>query len=201
MLSLQQLRSEYQNCQRCGLCKNRTQVVFGSGNENAEILLVGEAPGAEEDKQGVPFCGMSGKVLDQLLAGAGLQREDVFITNTVLCRPPNNRNPEKEEIEQCRARLDQLIAILQPKVIVTVGNFATQRILGKTGITSLRGKVFQKVLGNREVTIVPTIHPANYLYSGRNPDLFAKMQQDFRMVVEQVKKAAEQKGLKDFEAW
>lgn len=199
MLSFPQLRSEYQNCQRCGLCKNRTQVVFGSGNEKAEILLIGEAPGAEEDKQGLPFCGMSGKVLDQLLAGAGLQREDIFITNTVLCRPQGNRNPEKEEIEQCRERLDQLIAILQPKVIVTIGNFATQRILGKTGITSLRGKVFTKVLSGREVTIIPTIHPANYLYSGRNPELFAKMQQDFRTVVEQAKKD-EQTNLANFEA-
>ncbi|MBI1968374.1 uracil-DNA glycosylase [Candidatus Woesearchaeota archaeon] len=196
--SFQQLRSEYQNCQRCGLCKTRTQVVFGSGNEKAEILLIGEGPGAEEDKQGIPFCGMSGKVLDQLLAGAGLQREDIFITNTVLCRPPNNRNPEKEEIEQCRERLDQLIAILQPKVIVTIGNFATQRILGKAGITALRGKVFTKVLAGREITIVPTIHPANYLYSGRNPELFAKMQQDFRMAVAHVQSKKEQKRLGEF---
>lgn len=198
MDNLHQLRSAYTNCQRCKLCQQRTQVVFGSGNEKAEILLLGEAPGAEEDKQGIPFCGMSGKVLDQLLAGAGLKREDVFITNTVLCRPPENRNPEKEEIEQCSERLDQLLALMQPKVIVTIGNFATQRLLGKTGITSLRGKVFPKVIAGREVTIIPTIHPANYLYSGRNSELFAKMQQDFLMAVAEIQKKKEQKRLGEF---
>ena len=196
--SLLELRSKYQDCRRCGLCQNRMQVVFGEGNPHAEILLIGEAPGAAEDKQGVPFCGASGKVLDQLLTGAGLRRSDVFITNTVLCRPPNNRNPEKEEIEQCSERLDHLLAILQPKVIVTIGNFATQRILRKTGITSLRGKAFPQVLQGKEVTIIPTIHPANYLYSGRNPELFAQMQQDFQMAVAQARKKRRQTSLTTF---
>ena len=183
-MSFDQLKQEYSACTKCpALCGSRSQVVFGSGNPQAEVLFIGEAPGANEDKQGIPFCGMSGQVLNELLASAGLSREDIFITNTILCRPENNRNPAKGEVENCRNRLDRLIAIMQPKVIVTIGNFATERILGKKGITSLRGKVFE-VEGKK---IVPVIHPANYLYSGRNPEMFAQMKKDFTVVAEMVK--------------
>ena len=134
MNEFQQLKQEYSSCQKCSeLVNTRTQVVFGSGNEKAKILFIGEAPGMNEDKQGIPFCGMSGKILTELLLSAGLTREDIFITNTLLCRPPDNRNPKEEEIENCRSRLDNLIKIMQPKVIVTIGNFATERILDKNG--------------------------------------------------------------------
>ncbi len=192
-----QLKTEYANCLRCpALGKSRTQVVFGSGNPQAEILLIGEAPGFQEDKQGLPFCGESGKVLQELLASIGLTRDDVFITNTILCRPENNRNPAPEEVKNCSERLDALIKIMKPKVIVTIGNFATQRILGKagagkiglsTGITSVRGKVFNIVLHDKEIKVIPVIHPANYLYNGRNPQLLEQMKGDFQGIREQIK--------------
>ncbi len=179
------LQQEYQTCTLCpSLCQSRTKVVFGSGNPHAEILFIGEAPGATEDKQGIPFCGLSGKVLDELLSSIFLSRNDIFITNTILCRPPENRNPTKEEVEHCRERLDRLIQIMQPKVIVTIGNFATERILGKKGIKSLHGKIFEHGNG---IKVVPVIHPANYLYSGRNPELFEQMKNDFQTIAEVVK--------------
>ena len=192
-MPFQQLKQEYSTCAKCpALCSSRSQVVFGSGNPNAEVLFIGEAPGANEDKQGIPFCGMSGQVLNELLTSVGLSREDIFITNTILCRPENNRNPAKEEVENCRERLDKLISIMQPKVIVTIGNFATERILGKKGITTLRGKIFE-VEGK---IIVPVIHPANYLYSGRNPEMFAQMKRDFVVVADIVKKENKNKQKK-----
>ncbi len=180
-MNFDRLKQEYSNCQECSeLCSNRIQVVFGDGNPNSDVLLLGEAPGKSESEKGIPFCGMSGKILDELLNHINLSREDIFITNTVLCRPPNNRNPKKEELENCRERLDQLIAIMKPKVIVTIGNFATERILGKTGIKSLRGKVFNY----NSIKVVPVIHPASYLYSGRNPVLLQQMKQDFEKIAD-----------------
>ena len=195
MTSLEALRQEYLSCSKCtSLCQSRTQVVFGSGNPKAEILFIGEAPGAEEDKQGIPFCGSSGKVLQDLLASIGLTRDQVFITNTLLCRPPNNRNPEKEEVENCSDRLDQLIDSINPKVIVTIGNFSTERILGKKGITSLRGKVFEK--GGRK--IVPVVHPANYLYNGRSPIILQQMQRDFQVIKSVMSEGKNQKNISEF---
>ncbi len=195
-MSLNQLKQQYQYCTKCpALCISRTQVVFGSGNHNSKILLVGEAPGAEEDKQGVPFCGASGKVLTELLSSVGLSREDVFITNTLLCRPENNRNPEKEEVENCRERLDKVIEVMRPAVIVTIGNFATERILGKKGITSLRGKVFPVFIAGREVKVVPVVHPANLLYNGRNPEIFAQMKRDFETIADVIDAKKKQRGL------
>ncbi len=189
------LKQEYSSCAKCpALCQSRTQVVFGAGNQQAEILLIGEAPGANEDREGIPFCGMSGQVLNELLASVNLSREDIFITNTILCRPENNRNPAKEEVENCRDRLDKLIQIMQPKVIVTIGNFATERVLGKKGITSIRGKVFEK--DGRK--IIPVIHPANYLYSGRNPEMFLQMKKDFEMIAAVAKENQKEKRLSDF---
>jgi len=193
------LKVEYQHCQRCpSLCKSRTQVVFGSGNPQAEILLIGEAPGFQEDKQGFPFCGESGKVLQELLASIGLTRDEVFITNTILCRPENNRNPAAEEVQNCSERLDTLIKIMSPKVIVTIGNFATQRILGKSGITALRGKVFPMVINGRECQVIPVVHPANYLYQGRNPQLWEQMKKDFQVVASIIKEERRQKSLGEF---
>lgn len=198
-LELQQLHNKYQHCKRCSeLCKSRTQVVFGSGNPNAEILFIGEAPGANEDKLGIPFCGMSGKVLEELLQSINLSRNDVFITNTILCRPENNRNPYPEEVENCRDRLDQLIAIMRPKVIVTIGNFSTQRILNKTGIKTVRGKIFSTTINNHIITVIPVIHPANYLYSGRNPELLTQMKQDFQTIASVIKERQEQKNLNQY---
>lgn len=193
------LQQEYSHCQRCpALCKSRTQVVFGSGNHHAEILFLGEAPGAEEDKQGIPFCGASGKVLQELLASINLTRDEVFITNTILCRPENNRNPAKEEVENCRERLDTLIQIMKPKVIVTIGNFATERILGKKGITNLRGKVFPLTVHHQEVKVIPVIHPANLLYNGRNPEILRQMKNDFQVIANIIQQSKKQKNLGEF---
>ena len=197
--SLSELREKYKSCTRCSeLLNSRIQVVFGEGNSNAKVLFLGEAPGLSEAKQGVPFCGASGKVLTELLSSVGLSREDVFITNTLLCRPENNRNPEKVEVENCRERLDKVIEVMQPAVIVTIGNFATERILGKKGITSLRGKVFPTFIAGREVKVVPVIHPANYLYNGRNPEIFAQMKRDFEMIADVIDAKKKQKSLGEF---
>ena len=141
---------------------------------------------------------MSGKILDELLTSIKLKRDDIFITNTILCRPENNRNPAKEEVDNCRERLDQLILVMKPKVIVTIGNFATQRILGKTGITSIRGKMFPLVIGNQQVQVVPVIHPASYLYSGRNPEKLQLMKNDFKTILDVIEGNKEQKGLGEF---
>ena len=178
-----QLKEQYSTCTKCpALCQSRSQVVFGSGNPQAQVLFIGEAPGASEDKNGIPFCGMSGKILTELLTSVGISREDVFITNTILCRPQDNRNPAKDEVQNCRERLDKLITIMKPKVIVTIGNFATERILGKTGIKSLRGKIFEIMINDTAVKIVPVVHPANLLYNGRNPEIFEQMKNDFKTI-------------------
>ena len=198
-MSFPQLKEEYLRCTRCpSLCQSRTQVVFGSGNPQAQILLVGEAPGAEEDKQGIPFCGASGKVLNELLASINLSREDIFITNTILCRPEHNRPPAKEEVQNCRDRLDQLIAIMKPKVIVTIGNFATERILGKKGITSLRGKEFSITINQDKVTVVPVVHPANLLYNGRSPVVLEQMKADFQTIQKIIEEKQAQKSLGEY---
>lgn len=194
------LQHQYSTCQKCPkLCQSRTKVVFGNGNPNAKILFIGEAPGATEDKLGIPFCGASGKILQELLATINLTREDIFITNTILCHPENNRNPEKEEINNCKERLDQLITIMQPKVIVTIGNFATHRILNKTGITQLRGKIHPTIINNQEIIVIPIIHPANYLYNGRNPEMFKQMAQDFQVINSIIQEKRTQKSLREFE--
>jgi len=191
----EELKKEYLKCQRCEkLCKSRLQVVFGSGNKEADVLFIGEAPGANEDKNGVPFCGMSGKILDELLGSINLLREDIFITNTILCHPEGNRNPAKEEVENCRGRLDELIKIMQPKVIVTIGNFATERIIGKTGIKSIRGKVFDF----QGVKVVPVVHPASYLYSGRNPEMLESMKKDFEIISKIIDVKNKQRTLENF---
>ncbi len=194
-----QLKEKYTSCQLCPeLNENRTQVVFGDGNSEAKILFIGEAPGASEDKQGIPFCGASGQILIQLLDSVNLSRKDIFITNTILCRPPNNRNPNTEELNNCKDRLDQLIQIMQPEVIVTIGNFATERIIKKKGITTLRGKTFTINVLDKNVKVIPVVHPASYLYSGRNPELFKKMSQDFQAIAELLKSNKTQKTITEF---
>ncbi len=194
-MTFEKLKEEYSKCRKCQeLLKSRTQVVFGSGNNNSKILFIGEAPGANEDKEGIPFCGMSGQVLSQLLNQVGLTREDIFVTNTILCRPEKNRNPNIDEVENCRERLDKLISIMQPEVIVTIGNFATDRIIQKKGVTSIHGKVFKY----NNISVVPVIHPANYLYSGRNPELFNQMLEDFKVISSLIRNKKSQKRLLEF---
>ena len=171
---LQVVAAEAATCVRCGLAETRTQVVFGVGDPHADLLFVGEGPGAEEDRLGQPFVGRSGKLLDQLvLEEMGLTREDFYIANVVKCRPPENRDPRPQEIEACRPWLEQQLALIAPRVVVTVGNFAARTLLGtKDGITKLRGRSYP--FGS--AVLVPTFHPAAVLRGGAQP--MAQMRAD-----------------------
>ena len=163
MNPLQQFYEEIKDCQKCGLARTRTHLVFGEGSPNAQILFVGEAPGFHEDQQGRPFVGAAGKLLSELLASIGLRREDVYIANVLKCRPPENRNPEPAEIESCMPHLWMQIELIKPKVVCTLGNFATQTILGKkVGITKVRGQHFQV----KNFFVFPMLHPAAALHQG-----------------------------------
>jgi DNA polymerase len=143
---LDALRTEASSCTRCALSQSRTQVVFGNGHPNADLMFVGEAPGFHEDQQGIPFVGQAGKLLDKLLAGVGLTRADVYVVNTLKCRPPGNRDPLPEEKHQCEPWLFKQIELIKPKVIATLGNHATKQLTGKeTGITRVHGQPQQAV--------------------------------------------------------
>jgi DNA polymerase len=167
-LSLSAYAAEVAGCTKCALSKGRTQVVFGSGSSNAELMFVGEAPGFHEDKQGVPFVGAAGQLLNKLLAGIGMSREDVFVVNVLKCRPPGNRDPQQEEIEACEPHLWKQIELIQPKVIATLGNFATKLLSGKPlGITRVHGVEQEVVLGGNRVVLYPIFHPAAALYTPR----------------------------------
>lgn len=170
------LRDEALACTSCKLAGlGRTQVVFGMGDPAADLVFVGEGPGVDEDKQGLPFVGRSGKLLDRLmLEELGITRDAVYIANVVKCRPPNNRDPEPDEIETCRPYLEQQLELIDPKVVVTLGNFAAQLLLGtKRGITQIRGQSFPFRTG----VLIPTLHPAFALRGGGEP--LAKMRADF----------------------
>ncbi len=154
------------DCTRCALARSRTQVVFGSGNPDAELMFVGEAPGFHEDQQGAPFVGQAGKLLERLLAGIGLTRADVYIANVLKCRPPGNRDPQPDEIEACEGHLFRQIALIRPAVVATLGNFATKLLSGKpAGITRVHGHEQQTTLGGRPVLLFPLYHPAAALYT------------------------------------
>jgi uracil-DNA glycosylase family 4 len=158
---LQTFHDSIKDCQKCALASGRTQVVCGSGNPQADVMFVGEAPGYYEDRQGVPFVGAAGKLLDRLLQDIGLQRAEVFITNVVKCRPPQNRDPRPEEVEACQPYLYHQIDLIEPRVICTLGNFATQLLLGrKVGITKVRGQYFPV----KNFVVFPMLHPAAALH-------------------------------------
>jgi uracil-DNA glycosylase len=165
-------------CVRCALAKGRTQVVFGAGSPTAELMFVGEAPGFHEDKQGVPFVGAAGQLLGKLLAGIGMSREDVYICNTLKCRPPGNRDPQQEEIEACESHLFRQIELIRPQVVATLGNFATKLLSGKPlGITRVHGQEQEVVLGGSRVLLYPLFHPAAALYT---PRMLEVLEADFR---------------------
>jgi uracil-DNA glycosylase family 4 len=165
-------RDEVAGCTRCALAGGRTQVVFGSGDPAADLMFVGEAPGFHEDKQGVPFVGAAGKLLDQLLAGIGLARADVYVANVLKCRPPGNRDPLPDEIEACEAHLWRQIELIRPRVVATLGNFATKLLSGRpTGITRVHGQEQEATLGGRRVLLYPLYHPAAALYTPRTLDV------------------------------
>jgi len=162
--SFAELAATASTCTKCPLAEHRTQVVFGVGDEHADLVFVGEGPGAEEDRQGIPFVGRAGQLLTRLIEGIGLSRDDVYICNVVKCRPPGNRDPLPTEIEACRPYLDAQLDFLAPRVVVTLGNFATRLLLDtKEGITKLRGRE-QPYRDGR--VLIPTLHPAAVLRNG-----------------------------------
>jgi uracil-DNA glycosylase family 4 len=177
----QMLAREIAGCEACALSKTRQQVVVGSGAMTARCMLIGEAPGAEEDRQGQPFVGRAGALLDQILHAAGLDRaRDVYVANTLKCRPPGNRNPEPDESERCRPFLLRQLALLEPGLIVLMGRFAAQSVLATDApISALRGRIHQARLGASEWPCVVTYHPAYLL---RNPADKAKAWRDWLVV-------------------
>jgi DNA polymerase len=181
-LSLIAYGDQVAGCERCALAETRTQVVFGSGSPAAELMFVGEAPGFHEDKQGVPFVGAAGKLLDKLLAGIGLTRDEVYVCNVIKCRPPGNRDPLPAEIQACESHLFRQIELIQPTLVATLGNFATKLLSGKpAGITQVHGREQHVVLGGNDVTLYPIFHPAAALYT---PRMLQVLEQDFARIPE-----------------
>ena len=169
--------TEVAGCTKCRLAQGRTQVVFGVGDPSADLMFVGEAPGYHEDQQGKPFVGQAGKLLDNLLAGIGLQRDQVYVANVLKCRPPGNRDPQPDEIEACESHLFRQISLIEPKVVATLGNFATKLLSGKpTGITRVHGAEQETRLGGRRVLLYPLYHPAAALYT---PAMLKVLEEDF----------------------
>ena len=189
MDTLHTLGEQVSGCTRCRLAQGRTQVVFGVGNPHADLMFVGEAPGFHEDKQGLPFVGQAGKLLDKLLAGIGLDRSDVYIANVLKCRPPGNRDPQPDEIESCEPHLFRQIALIEPRVVATLGNFATKLLSGKpTGITRVHGVEEETTVGENSVLLYPLYHPAAALYT---PKMLEVLQQDFARIPELMGRAAD----------
>ena len=171
------LYKEARACERCPLHETRTQVVFGAGNADADLMFVGEAPGQQEDLQGLPFVGRAGKLLDQLLEEVGLSRVEVFIANVLKSRPPGNRDPQPDEISACRPYLDRQIELIEPNVICTLGNFATKLLTrSPRGITQVRGRPQVHEVGGRTLRIYPLFHPAAAL---RTPRVQEELREDF----------------------
>lgn len=177
---LVELYREVSACTRCPLHETRTKAVFGAGHANADLMFVGEAPGAEEDRQGLPFVGRAGKLLTQLLEEIGLTRDDVFIANVLKSRPPGNRDPQPEEIHACRPYLERQIQLIQPRVIGTLGNFSTKLLTANpTGITRVHGTPQLHELGGRPVFLLPLLHPAAAL---RTPSMKETLRADFATI-------------------
>jgi DNA polymerase len=179
---LQAYAEAVSGCTRCRLAQGRTQVVFGAGSAQAELMFVGEAPGFHEDKQGLPFVGQAGKLLEKLLAQIGLTRGDVYIANVLKCRPPGNRDPQPDEIEACESHLFRQIELIEPTVVATLGNFATKLLSGRQlGITKVHGQEQETTLGGRKVLLYPLYHPAAALYT---PTMLKILEADFARLPE-----------------
>ena len=156
----EELKQSINGCKKCKLCNNRTNIVFGDGNQNADIMFIGEGPGADEDIQGIPFVGKAGKLMNMAFEGIGIKREDIYIANIVKCRPPQNRNPETDEATSCLDYLRNQVMLVKPKIIVLLGSVALKNILGNEyGITSSRGNWVEK----KGILYMPTWHPAALL--------------------------------------
>ena len=185
---LEKLAAEARDCTACRLAEGRTQAVFADGSPQAELMFIGEGPGYYEDRQGIPFVGKAGMLLDRLLEEAGMRRADVYIANVVKCRPPNNRDPRPDEIEACKHFLSDQIRLVDPLAVMTLGNFATKLLLKTTtGITRMRGRVVPWW----GTVVIPTFHPAAALRAG--PEMEAVMAEDLRLAVrtmEQIRSGA-----------
>src|SRR3954447_18428790 len=181
--ALKQVLAKARSCTRCPeLAATRKTVVFGAGNSDADVMFVGEAPGASEDEQGLPFVGRAGKLLSQLLEEIGLSREEVFIANTIKCRPPGNRDPQPIEIENCREYLLRQVELVEPSIICSLGNFSTKLLRADpTGITRLHGQPEVIELGSRAVRLYPIYHPAAALYT---PRMLETLREDFARLPE-----------------
>ena len=182
MRTIEEAALEASTCTRCRLSEGRTQVVYGVGDPNADLMFIGEGPGFHEDKQGEPFVGPAGQLLNQVLGEIGLQRERVYINNVVMCRPPGNRDPLPDEIEACKPWLDERIELIDPSVVVTLGNWATRFVLGpRVSISRVRG---QYPWNGR--TVIPTFHPAAILHGGGQA---SKQMEAFRSDLQEVSRA------------
>ncbi|HUA44142.1 MAG TPA: uracil-DNA glycosylase [Solirubrobacteraceae bacterium] len=179
---LKAVYEEARGCTRCPLHQTRTTVVFGAGNADADLMFIGEAPGANEDRMGLPFVGQAGKLLDKLLAEIGMERGDVFICNTLKCRPPDNRDPHPNEIEACQDYLRRQVDLIEPTVICTLGNFSTKLLReDTTGISRLHGREEVRIIGPRAVRLYPLYHPAAALYT---PSTLEALRADFHRIPE-----------------
>ena len=193
------LSADAQGCTKCGLHEGRNTVVFGVGNPEADLMFVGEAPGADEDRQGEPFVGRAGQLLTRIIEAIELTRNDVYIANVLKCRPPNNRNPAPDEVEMCSPYLARQIELIQPKVIVALGSFAAKMLLDtNTGITALRGQFHTySVAGHRDFpdkeapVVMPTFHPAYLL---RNPNAKREVWEDMKKVIAFLDEKKESRG-------
>ena len=183
-MTLQELQASLLDCQRCRLASGRSQVVFGTGNPHAPIMFVGEAPGFYEDKQGEPFVGAAGKLLNELLGSIGLSRSDIYIANVIKCRPPNNRDPQPDEVTTCKPFLLNQIQLIKPHLVCTLGNFATQTLLNtKVGISKVRGRAIPLP----EFVVFPLFHPAAALHQGNLKALLVEDFQKLKDVLETMK--------------
>ena len=187
--TLEEAARDAATCTRCRLSAGRTQVVFGVGNPHADLMFIGEGPGYHEDKQGEPFVGAAGQLLNRMLAEIGIERSDVYINNVVSCRPPGNRDPLPDEIEACRTWLMERVLLIDPRIIVTLGNFATRTILDRpVSISRVRGERFTW----EGRTVIPTFHPAAILRGGGDASSqMAALRQDFRTIRQALDEAPE----------
>lgn len=178
----EELENSIVNCKKCKLCENRTNIVFGCGNKNADIMFIGEGPGGDEDMQGIPFVGKAGKLMDEAFKGLGIDRQQVYIANIVKCRPPSNRDPQEDETTACLDYLRNQVILVKPKIIVLLGRIALQNILGKEcSITNMRGKWVEK----KGIMYMPTWHPAALLRDEKKKIEFWK---DLKEVTEKFNK-------------
>ncbi|MDR1012322.1 MAG: uracil-DNA glycosylase [Coxiellaceae bacterium] len=182
---LTDIKKQVTNCTLCSLHKTRTHVVFGVGNEHATVMFVGEAPGAKEDLQGEPFVGRAGVLLNEMLKVINLKRTDIYITNILKCRPPNNRDPSPQEVKFCTPYLQQQIYLIKPKLLVAVGRIAAQFLLNSTeSMTCLRGNIFSYKIGGDQIPLIITYHPAYLL---RAPTEKRKAYDDFLLIKEMIR--------------